>query len=932
MKKKFFSKHIAGGLAVALVATSAISMLTPTAGSSNSVTSSYRNSGFNLVAKAADIANVTVYDEPFTLNSEHLKINGDTITGLNDDGVAYLSSIDSILEAKYGADYTSNKWNYKVILRFNNNLGATKIGSVAFKSNFNDNYGIKLEFRDEDGIKEIGESAFADCKAIDSITFGSKITTIGDSAFENCSNIDFVKFSPGLQSIGKSAFESCQIQGVKTNQNDLDEEGTLEIPDTVTSIGSRCFIYNGISKLKLSNELTTVPESAFEYNVKLKDIQFGNKLTTIGKSAFKESGISELNLPASLATIDEGAFEYSSNLTTINFATVNNLKLIGDSAFKNCNISGLLSLPEGLKELGNYSFQNNHITKFKLPNSIEKLQGYIFANNDIEKIEKSDFGTLEKLPVYTGVDTPWAGAKRWKNQPHLAARMIACGMFADNTKLTSVEFPDGTWAVGEEAFKNTDLRKLTLPSNIKNLFYNAFEGNRNLTEVKFELDSNGEGIHQIDGGSFKNCAIEGKITFPKNMGQMGGYSFANNKITGVDFGPDAPLIGYMAFENNPVETIENLNSWGLEPAPFRGSHALKNVKFEYVTPKPSNDRGTFGQSKDNTISPNAFKDGLLRSLNFPAYITATEYDMNHKLYPLTSAFVGNTGWADGTNKVALYRLNADKTTYETNNKLDDGKYHVFNPVAVKFELKDQYGSVLPVTNIEVQRTRTVSDGSVQVTTHSALVTDITNFKLGDRIKFTLPATPSGYELATNPVTQSWLNKVGNNEYEVTLDPSNTNIVSDVAYGDGYEVGYKQTVITINYRNTSNGGPVVPGPGPEPTPTPDTPTPTPTPTPDTTNPTDNTNSTPTDSNTNPVVDIDNQETPQGDTDIDDDTTPQGSTKIKKNVKADKTTEVKVEDTKTPQGSLPKTGGSNENVFVLLGGVLLGLSFVVRKKLK
>lgn len=306
MKKKFFSKHIVGGLAVALVATSAISMLTPTAGSSNSVTSSYRNSGFNLVAKAADIANVTVYDEPFTLNSEHLKINGDTITGLNDDGVAYLSSIDSILEAKYGADYTSNKWNYKVILRFNNNLGATKIGSVAFKSNFNDNYGIKLEFRDEDGIKEIGESAFADCKAIDSITFGSKITTIGDSAFENCSNIDFVKFSPGLQSIGKSAFESCQIQGVKTNQNDLDEEGTLEIPDTVTSIGSRCFIYNGISKLKLSNELTTVPESAFEYNVKLKDIQFGNKLTTIGKSAFKESGISELNLPASLATIDEG--------------------------------------------------------------------------------------------------------------------------------------------------------------------------------------------------------------------------------------------------------------------------------------------------------------------------------------------------------------------------------------------------------------------------------------------------------------------------------------------------------------------------------------------------------------------------------------------------------------------------------------------------
>ena len=640
----------------------------------------------------------------------------------------------------------------------------------------------------------------------------------------------------------------------------------------------------------------------------------------------------KLELSENIEEIGKCAFASNSAITSVTFGAAEaekKLKRIDEKAFYSSGLTGDLKLPEHLELLHEECFRYNNLSSVTLPDSLTTIFGMVFADNQISSV---DFGSYANVNPTDGF-----GARRWDTNPHgdidlaLAGRIIAYGMFANN-KLEKIDIPNTVWGIGPHAFMNNHIKQLTIPKNVTNIYKLAFEGNKSLTKLNFELDANGEGIHQIDFCAFKDCAIEGKITFPKNMGQMGGYSFANNKITGVDFGPDAPLIGYMAFENNPVETIENLNSWGLEPAPFRGSHALKNVKFEYVTPKPSNDRGTFGQSKDNTISPNAFKDGLLRSLNFPAYITATEYDMNHKLYPLTSAFVGNTGWADGTNKVALYRLNADKTTYETNTKLDDGKYHVFHQVAVKFELKDQYGSVLPVTNIEVQRTRTVSDGSVQVTTHSALVTDITNFKLGDKIRFTLPATPSGYELATNPVTQSWLNKVGNNEYEVTLDPSNTNIVSDVAYGDGYEVGYKQTVITINYRNTSNGGPVVPGPGPEPTPTPDTPTPTPTPTPDTTNPTDNTNSTPTDSNTTPVVDIDNQDTPQGDTDIDDDTTPQGSTKIKKNVKADKTTEVKVEDTKTPQGSLPKTGGSNENVFVLLGGVLLGLGFVVRKKLK
>ena len=515
-------------------------------------------------------------------------------------------------------------------------------------------------------------------------------------------------------------------------------------------------------------------------------------------------------------------------------------------------------------------------------------------------------------------------------------------MFADNTKLTSVEFPDGIWAIGEDAFKNTDLRELTLPSNVKNLFFNAFEGNKNLTKLNFELDTDGKGIHQIDRNSFKDCAITGKITFPKDMGEMGSRSFANNKITEVDFGPDAPLIGHYSFENNPIEKISNLNSWGFEIAPFRNTKALKNIEFEYANPK-SGSRGTFGQNIENTISLSAFKNGLLKSLKFPAYINIMKSFIISKQYPngkiyISNAFADNIGWAEGTKKVALYRVASDGTTYVTDNAMDDSQAedYVFNPVAVKFELKDQYGTVLPVTNIEVQRTRTVSDGSIQVTTHSALVTDTGNFKLGDKIKFTLPNAPAGYELATNPVTQSWLTKVigSDNEYEVTLDPNNADIVKDVAYGDGYEVGYKQTVITLNYRNT-NVGPVIPGPSPG---NPTTPEPNPSP----------------DQPSTPSVDVENQNTPRGEantdttditddanspedentdtTDISDDTNPRGNANTGKKVIADNKDEVDVNDTKAPLGKLPKTGSANESGIVLLGIALLGLGFVVKKKIR
>ena len=654
--------------------------------------------------------------------------------------------------------------------------------------------------------------------------------------------------------------------------------------------------------------------------IKIADNAFSGKFT--GKDV-------KLELSENIQEIGKCAFASNSAITSVTFGAPDaekKLKKINEKAFFSSGLTGDLKLPEHLELLHEECFRHNKLNSVTLPDSLTTINGMVFADNQISSV---DFGSYANVDPRNGF-----GARRWDTDPALAGKMIAYGMFANN-KLEKVEFPEGIWAIGSHAFMNNDIKEIKIPKNVTKIYKYAFKDNKSLTKLEFELDADGKGVNQIDREAFNGCSITGKITFPKDMGEMGSRSFANNKITGVDFGPDAPLIGHYSFENNPIEKISNLNSWGFEISPFRNTKALKNIEFEYANPK-SGSRGTFGQSEDNTISPTAFKNGLLRSLNFPAYINVLKYDINGNKYSISSAFADNKGWTEGTNKVALYRLNADKTTYETNNRLDDGEFYVFNPVAVKFELKDQYGTVLPVTNIEVQRTRTVSDGSIQVTTHSALVTDTGNFKLGDKIKFTLPNAPTGYEFATNPVTQSWLTKVtgSDNDYEVTLDPANTSIVSDVAYGDGYEVGYKQTVITLNYRNT-NVGPVIPGPNPG---NPTTPEPNPSP----------------DQPSTPSVDVENQNTPRGEantdttditddanspedentdtTDISDDTNPRGNANTGKNVIADNKDEVDVNDTKAPLGKLPKTGGSNESGFVLLGAALIGLGLVVKKKIR
>ena len=245
--------------------------------------------------------------------------------------------------------------------------------------------------------------------------------------------------------------------------------------------------------------------------------------------------------------------------------------------------------------------------------------------------------------------------------------------------------------------------------------------------------------------------------------------------------------------------IYNLNSWGLEWKPFFNTDALKNINFEYKNPK-SGERGTFGQSFDNTISLRAFNKGLLKSIKFPAYVDKMIFDINGKKY-ISNAFLENPGWTEGTNKVALYRVASDGATYVTDNALDDSKAkdYIINPVLVKFVAKDQYGNAVTLGSIEVERTRTIKGASEAKTVTSTAV-NLADFKLGDKIKFAIPAAPEGYEIAESPVSNSAITKTADGNYEVTLDPTNADVVREAAYGDGYKVGYKETVIEIGYKN------------------------------------------------------------------------------------------------------------------------------------
>ena len=528
----------------------------------------------------------------------------------------------------------------------------------------------------------------------------------------------------------------------------------------------------------------------------------GLAATKIGKEAFvkKFNKKVKIELPDNIVEIGEAAFATNSAITAVKFGTTpasSKLKTIGVKAFYDAGLSENIQFPDGLETLKDDCFARNELTSVKLPDNIKEVWGRVFSYN---KITTADLGKFKDVNV-----------RIWSKDLHTTPRVdakanmqnvVPYGMFAFNniSKFEDIKIPAHVWGIGESAFAENNLTSLQLPAQYTNIYLGGFKNNAGLKMLTFltKDDGNGNkiGIGQIDRSAFQNCAIEGHLEFPDKVNQMGVLSFANNKITSVSFGKDSPnnspLIGGYSFMNNPLETIQGLDTWQFEDYAFQNTKALKNISFDYATPHP-----TF-----KSIEPGVFKNGLLKSFNLPAYINNVADGTAAKKYE-DAALKGNKGWTDGSEKVALYRVAADGTTYVTDNAFidKDAKYFVVNPVLVKFVAKDQYGNAVTLGSIEIERTRTIKGASETKTVTTAAVNQA-DFKLGDKIKFAIPAAPEGYEIAESPVSNSAITKTADGNYEVTLDPTNAEVVKEVAYGDGYKVGYKETVIEIGYKNLS----------------------------------------------------------------------------------------------------------------------------------
>ena len=269
---------------------------------------------------------------------------------------------------------------------------------------------------------------------------------------------------------------------------------------------------------------------------------------TISSYAFANlTALEEIVLPSTLQSIEYGAFFNCTSLEKITFSSENNLQIINQNAFENCDLQGTLDL-SAVCMISNYAFAGNRDLEAVITSdALLSIGQYAFAG-----CKSLTDVTIESAKVKYGAYA-FTGCESLASF-YVNAAVLPEGMFYECSSMTEVTVGPDVNEIGEFAFRDTKIDSFVVESGNK-----AFKAQT----AAYILSADGSAVAAVSP-TFRDAFTAEQLGGAKITAIANGAFSHNTRITSVEL-PEVTTIGNYAFgssENLAVVTLGDLQQVG----------------------------------------------------------------------------------------------------------------------------------------------------------------------------------------------------------------------------------------------------------------------------------------------------------------------------------------------------------------------------------
>ena len=393
------------------------------------------------------------------------------------------------------------------------------------------------------GLTAVADYAFAGCKGLKQMTIPSNVTSIGVQSFGDCVNLKDIAIPPETTYIHETAFDGCYQLTIHCDAGSAADVFAKDFYEKMKEMAE----YQDVPNYDPSEDIQGNSQPATPTPTPVvspaPDYPAGEEIGStkvVGNQAvvfIDASSLDVLNAEYNISMLQTPAADFSAGTMEggIPKFTIVDGSVVADQAYYRNTELVTVTLPAGIREIGQFSFARSTLKEIVLSQGVETISyGAFYHCDDLKTVQLPEtvMNIEPKAFGYTGWVQDFLNGSTGEGDFLISGGVLV----AYRGTATAVNVPEGVRVIAAEVFLgHNEITSVVMPRSLKVIGEGAFEDCTSLSEINLNL-----GLEQIKDRAFLNCKAE-LVRVPSTVRTVGLRAFEN---TDTDYAMHEPAATY----------------------------------------------------------------------------------------------------------------------------------------------------------------------------------------------------------------------------------------------------------------------------------------------------------------------------------------------------------------------------------------------------